>query len=214
MSKIDSNMSGYLHTYEAYRVPKGTKVQDATGKEVVLSNEEDTLVLTEKASRQLVEDRRNYGGMLHANAEAAAQKTQDEASKKIAQDQAKALAVFRSMSNGDNVPSSDESKLMDYDKKLYQAAKMAQAMAQMSKKKNETKESEWDEHEEEEYRNKMDKLCNESNEAAWGSAKELREFGEAQKENIVEIDSSVVDFSSLKTMSLGGVTGEFIDLSI
>ena len=39
MSKIDSNMSGYLHTYEAYRVPKGTKVQDATGKEVVLSNE-------------------------------------------------------------------------------------------------------------------------------------------------------------------------------
>ena len=51
MSKIDSNMSGYLHTYEAYRVPKGTKVQDATGKEVVLSNEEDVLVLTEKAIR-------------------------------------------------------------------------------------------------------------------------------------------------------------------
>ena len=40
------------------------------------------------------------------------------------------------------------------------------------------------------------------------------EFGEAQKNNIVEIDSSGVDFLSLKTMSLGGVTGEFIDLSI
>ena len=36
MSKIDSNMSGYLHTYEAYRIPKGTKVQDASGKEKVL----------------------------------------------------------------------------------------------------------------------------------------------------------------------------------
>lgn len=29
MSKIDSNMSGYLHTYEAYRIPKGTQVKDA-----------------------------------------------------------------------------------------------------------------------------------------------------------------------------------------
>lgn len=214
MSTVSSSMSGYLHVYEAYRIPKGTSVKNQAGEDVILSNDEDTLVLTDKSSRQLVEDRRNYGGMLQANAEAAAQKTQDEASKKIAQDQAKALAVFRSMSNGDNVPSSDESKLMDYDKKLYQAAKMAQAMAQMSRKRNETKESEWDEHEEEEYRNKMAKLCNESNEAAWGSAKELREFGEAQKENIVEIDSGKIDFSSLRTIPLGGVIGEYIDLSI
>lgn len=214
MSTISSSMSGYLHVYEAYRIPKGTSVQNQAGEDVVLSNDEDTLVLTEKSSRQLVEDRRNYGGMLQAKAEAAAQKTQDEASKKIAQDQAKALAVFRSMSNGDNVPSSDESKLMDYDKKLYQAAKMAQAMAQMAKKRSETKKSEWDDKEEEEYHNKMAKLCDESNEAAWGGAKELRAFSEAQKENIVEIDSGKIDFSSLRTIQLGGVIGEYIDLSI
>lgn len=214
MNSISNNMSSFLHTYEAYRVPKGTKVQNQAGEEVVLSNEEDTLVLTEKASRQLVNDRRDYGGMLQAQAEAAAEKTQQAASEKIAKDQAKAMAVFRSLANGDNVPSSDESKLMEYDSKLYQAAKAAQAMAQMAKKRAESKDSEWDEREEEEQRDKMNKLCDESNEAAFSGAKKIYEFGEAQKNNIVEIDSSGVDFSSLKTMSLGGVTGEFIDLSI
>ena len=94
MSKIDSNMSGYLHTYEAYRIPKGTKVQDATGKEIALSNEEDVLVLTEKAGKQLVKDRREHNGMLQKMAEMAAQKTQDAAREKIAKDQAKVMAVW------------------------------------------------------------------------------------------------------------------------
>ena len=31
MNNISSSISGYLHTYEAYRVPKGTKVQNADG---------------------------------------------------------------------------------------------------------------------------------------------------------------------------------------
>ena len=214
MNTISNNMSSYLHTYEAYRVPKGTKVQNQAGEEVVLSNEEDTLVLTEKASRQLVNDRRDYAEMLHSKAEMAAEKTQEAANEKIAKDQAKAMAVFRSLAKGDNVPSSDERRLMEYDSKLYQAAKSAQAMAQMSKKRTESKESEWDEREEEEQRNKMKQLGDESNEAAFAIEKESQEFNEAMKQNIVEVDSSGVDFSSLKTMSLGGVTGEFIDLSV
>ena len=37
MSRIDANMLGYLHTYEAYRIPKGTKVKDAAGEEIILS---------------------------------------------------------------------------------------------------------------------------------------------------------------------------------
>ena len=134
-----NSMSDYLHTYEAYRVPKGTVVKNADGENVVLSSEEDTLVLTEQASRQLVNDRRDYGGMLKKQAEMAAEKTQEAANEKIAKDQAKALAVFRSLAKGDNVPSSDESRLMEYDPKLYQAAKAAQAMAQMTKKKTESK---------------------------------------------------------------------------
>ena len=214
MNSISNNMSSFLHTYEAYRVPKGTKVQNQAGEEVVLSNEEDTLVLTEKASRQLVKDRGDYIGMLQTQAEMAAEKTQEAATERIAKDQAKAMAVFRSLANGDNVPSSDESRLMEYDSKLYQAAKAAQAMAQMAKKRAESKEPEWDEREEEEQRKKEKILGDESNEAALAIGKGSHEFNEAMKQNIVEVDSSGVDFSSLKTMSLGGVTGEFIDLSI
>lgn len=215
MNKIDNNMSAYLHTYEAYRVPKGTAVKDAAGKDVVLSEEKDVLVLTEKASRQLIEDRRDYGGMLQMKAELAAQKTQEEGMKQFMKDQAKALAVFRSMSNGDVVPSSDEKKLMDYDDKLYQAAKMAQAMAQRMKKEIEKKKSEWDEKEEAEQRKKMDELCEASNEAALAVGTGSHEFSAAQKQHIVEVDSSGVDFSSLTAVNLGsGVTGTNIDLSL
>lgn len=215
MNKIDNNMSAYLHAYEAYRVPKGTAVKDAAGKDVVLSEEKDVLVLTEKASRQLIEDRRDYGGMLQMKAELAAQKTQEEGMKQFMKDQAKALAVFRSMSNGDVVPSSDEKKLMDYDDKLYQAAKMAQAMAQRMKKEIEKKKSEWDEKEEAEQRKKMDELCEASNEAALAVGTGSHEFSAAQKQHIVEVDSSGVDFSSLIAVNLGsGVTGTNIDLSL
>ena len=217
MSKIDSNMSGYLHTYEAYRVPKGTKVQDATGKEVVLSNEEDVLVLTEKASKQLVKDRGEHTGMLQQKSEMAAQKTQDAANEKIAKDNAKVMAVYKAMANGDTVPASDERKLQEYDKDLYQAAKMAQSMAQLRTKQAERKHhaSQWDEKEEQAYNAKMKELGDASNEAVLAIGEGSYEFSSAQKENIVEIDSSGVDFSSMKVMSLGsGVTGAYIDLSI
>ena len=215
MNKIDTNMSAYLHTYEAYRIPKGTTVKDAAGKDMVLSEEKDVLVLTEKASRQLIEDRRDYGGMLQMKAELAAQKTQEEGMKQFMKDQAKALAVLRSMSNGDVVPSSDEKKLMEYDDKLYQAAKMAQAMAQRMKKEIEKKKSEWDEKEEAEQRKKMDELCEASNEAALAVGTGSHEFSAAQKQHIVEVDSSGVDFSSLTAVNLGsGVTGTNIDLSL
>ncbi len=214
MNKIDNNMKAYLHSYEAYRVPKGTAVKDAAGKDVVLSNEQDVLVLTEKASKQLIEDRRDYGGMLQTKAELAAQKTQEEGVKKMMKEQAKALAVFRSMADGDIVPSSDERKLMEYDDKLYQAAKMAQAMAQRMKEV-EKKKSEWDEKEEAEDKKRMEELCAASNEAALAVGTGSREFSAAQKQHIVEVDSSGVDFSTLTAVNLGsGVTGANIDLSL
>lgn len=214
MQKIDNNMKAYLHSYEAYRVPKGTTVKDTTGKDVVLSQQEDVLVLTEQASKQLIKDRSNYGGMLQTKAELAAQKTQEEGMKKMMKEQAKALAVFRSMVDGDIVPSSDERKLMEYDDKLYQAAKMAQAMAQRMKEV-EKKKSEWDEKEEAEDKKRMEELCEASNEAALAVGTGSQEFSTAQKQHIVEIDSSGVDFSSITAVNLGsGVTGSNIDFSL
>ena len=215
MQKIDNNMSAYLHQYEAYRIPKGTTVKDMTGNDVVLSNTEDVLVLTEEASRQLVKDRGDYGNMLQTKAELAAQKTQSAAMEQMMKDQAKALAVFRSMSDGDIVPDADERKLMEYDDKLYQAAKMAQAMAQRMKKEVENKESEWDEREEKENQRKREKLCEESNEAALAVGTGMQQLSAAQKQNIVEVDSSGVDLSNITAVNLGsGVTGSNIDLSL
>ena len=213
MGRIDANMSGYLHTYEAYRIPKGTKVKDTTGKDVILSNEEDILVLTEKASRQLVEDRRNYGYMLQMQAERAAQRTQEEASEKYAKDQAKVMSVFRAMAKGDIVPASDEKKLMEYSSELYQSAKMAQSMALQAERRKH--KSQWDDKEEEAHEAKMKELRDESNEAALAVGTGSSKFSNEQKERIVEIDSSGVDFSSMQVMNLGsGVAGAYINLSV
>lgn len=164
MSVLNTDTTGYLHTYEAYRVPKGTTVKNGNGEDIVLSNEEDTLVLTEESSRQLVNDRKDYWNKLFGQAESATQKSGDSAAEKQAKDQAKAMAVYRSLVNGDVVPASDEQKLMQYNKDLYQAAKMAQAMAQQRSKKAESKGSEWNENEEKEYQKKQAAL----NEASRG----------------------------------------------
>lgn len=213
MSKIETGMSGYLHTYEAYRVPKGTSVKNASGEDIVLSNEEDVLVLTKKAGKQLVKDRRAHNGMLQLKAELAAQKTQNAANEKNAEDQAKIMAVYRAIAKGDIVPASDERKLQEYSADLYQAAKMAQSMAQINERKKHA--SQWDEEEEDAYNAKKKALCDESNEAAAAAITGARDFSNAQKKRIVEIDSSNIDFSSMEVMSLGaGVTGVLIDLSI
>lgn len=215
MRGIDNTMLSYLHTYEAYRIPKGTKVLGSDGKEVVLSEQEDKLVLTEQAGKQLIKDRQKYGEMLQLRAEVAAQETQEEAMKKHTEDQAKAMAVFRSMSKGDTVPVTDENKLMAYDDKLYQAAKIAQALAQMAEKRTEDKESLWDEREEAEYAKKMEELCSESNERALEVGTKSQEFSQVQKQNIVEVDAGQMDFSKVKVANLGsGVEGMNVDLSI
>lgn len=213
MQRIDSNITTYLHTYEAYRVPKGTKVRDASGEEMILSGEEDMLVLTEKSCRQLVKDRMDHNMMLLQDVQMAAQKTQQASMEKITDDMVKAMAVYQAMAKGDIVPGEDEKKLQEYSADLYQAAKIAQAMARQTERKKQ--ESKWDEKEEEAYEEKMQQLRDESNEAVLSMGKKSREFSGAQKEHIVEIDSSGVDFSAMKVMNLGsGVTGAYIDLSL
>lgn len=213
MNRIDAGMSAYLHTYEAYRVPKGTTVKDAKGEDIVLSKEEDVLVLTEKAGKQLVKDRREHNGMLQLKAEAAAQKTQAAVSEKRAADELKIMAVYRAIARGDIVPAGDEKKLLEYSAELYQAAKMAQAMVQEAERRKQ--DSQWDEEEEDAYNAKKRELCAESEAAAAAVSKGSKKFSSVQKERIVEIDAEDVDFSSMKVMNLGsGITGMYMDLSV
>lgn len=125
----------------------------------------------------------------------------------------KIMAVYRAMVKGDIVPGSDERKLQEYSSDLYQAAKMAQAMAQVSERKKQ--KSQWDEQEERAYNEKKKELSDVSNKAVSDLVEGSQKFSSVQKECIIEIDSSGVDFSSMKVMSLGaGVTGVNIDLSV
>lgn len=212
MKTIDNRMTSYLHTYEAYRVEKGTKVQDTSGNAMVLSDESDVLVLTEKATKQFLKDRNDYAELLEMNWNVKAEQCNAESTKEMGKDLVKIMAVYRALEKGNYVPAKDERKLQEYDADLYQAAKIAQAMAQQKRKKE---KSQWDEKEEEEHRKEMEELKQEADEALDDYCKGIKTFSDIQKTQVVETDSSNVDFSSLKVENLGnGVAGVQIDFYI
>ena len=63
----------------------------------------------------------------------------------------KIMTVFRRLAHGDIVPQSDEKKLMEYDSKMYTAAKNMQAMAQRMKDEIKKHKSLWEDEEKKEY---------------------------------------------------------------
>ena len=80
--------------------------------------------------------------MVH-DAESARQQGQTMA--KAAEDMVKIMEVYRRIASGAKVPSKDEKKLMEYDFKLYMAAKQA---ALMAKRNEEEYDSLWEDEEE------------------------------------------------------------------
>ncbi len=79
------------------------------------------------------------------NAEVSRQ--QGEAMAEYAEDLGKIMTVFRRLAHGDIVPQGDERRLMEYDEKMYQAAKNLQMMAQMAEKERKRHRSLWDDDE-------------------------------------------------------------------
>ena len=69
--------------------------------------------------------------------EAQQQKNSSENAKKTSAEVAKIMEVARRISSGAIVPASDEKKLMEYNDKLYYAAKQAQMFHKMNDKKRE-----------------------------------------------------------------------------
>ena len=70
---------------------------------------------------------------------------QGEAMSESVSEMGKILMVFQRLAHGDNVPQTDEQKLMEYDDKMYQVAKNLQRMAQQMNKNQKDYESLWDE---------------------------------------------------------------------
>ena len=204
----------YLHSYEAYRIPEGSSAMNAQNSALVKKGGECELVLTESSRKQLVKDRIDYAFAMKFEQDKAFAKQEQEALKKYSSDQAKALSVYRKLAKGDIVPSTDENKLMEYDEKLYQAAKMAQMMAQRAER--EKHESEWDPKEEAEYQAKLKALGEVGEELVEATNETFGEFIEAQTSSVVEIDASSTTLSSIKSFYNmgGGLAGAVLDISL
>lgn len=215
VSKVN-NFTGYLNTYEAYKIPKEHElVKDIA--QPMETQDGCVLVLTEEASKKMQQDKEKVGAMLMADVQLASARSQSEGVKKMGEDMGKILEVFRLMCKGHNVPQSDEKKLMEYDDDMYQAAKNAQMMAQIrEKQKQKNEESQWDEKEEAEFREKMDKLNQDVDDATKNMSTGSAQFAEAQKANIVPIETSSADIAAIDSVSSlgGGVVGASFDFTI
>ncbi len=215
VSKVN-NFAGFMNTYEAYKIPKEHElVKDIA--EPMETEDGCVLVLTEEASKRLQQDKEKVGAMLMADVQMASAKSQVEGAKKYGEDMSKILTVFRLMCQGHNVPHSDEKKLMEFDDKMYQAAKNAQMMAQLrEKQKQKNEESQWDEEEEAEFREKMDALNQDVEDATQNMSAGSAAFSEAQKANIVPIETSSADIAAIDSVSSlgGGVVGARVDFTI
>lgn len=215
VSKVN-NFTGYLNTYEAYKIPKEHElVKDIA--QPMETEDGCVLVLTEEASKKMQQDKEKVGAMLMADVQLASARSQSEGVKKMGEDMGKILEVFRLMCKGHNVPQSDEKKLMEYDDDMYQAAKNAQMMAQIrEKQKQKNEESQWDEKEEAEFREKMDKLNQDVDDATKNMSTGSAQFAEAQKANIVPIETSSADIAAIDSVSSlgGGVVGASFDFTI
>jgi len=215
VSKVN-NFTGYLNTYEAYKIPKDHElVKDIA--QPMETEDGCVLVLTEEASKKMQQDKEKVGAMLMADVQLASARSQSEGVKKMGEDMGKILEVFRLMCKGHNVPQSDEKKLMEYDDDMYQAAKNAQMMAQIrEKQKQKNEESQWDEKEEAEFREKMDKLNQDVDDATKNMSTGSAQFAEAQKANIVPIETSSADIAAIDSVSSlgGGVVGASVDFTI
>ena len=84
---------------------------------------------------------------------------QGDAMADAAKDEAKVMEVARRIMHGDKVPAYDEKKLMEYDWKLYSAAKNIASMLEMQKKRKEHK-SLWEDEEEKEYADPLEEADN------------------------------------------------------
>ena len=84
---------------------------------------------------------------------------QGDAMADAAKEEAKIMEVARRIMKGDIVPAYDEKKLMEYDWKLYSAAKNIASMIELQKKRKEHK-SLWEDEEEKEYADPMEEANN------------------------------------------------------
>ncbi len=120
---------------------------------VELSRELSMVEAQYEESRKAMEQISGIETMIH-NREVA--KQQSEAMEEYAKNMARIMEVYRRISSGEKVPPEDEQKLMEYDYKMYQAAKLA---AQMHEASEEEHDSLWEDEENTAERKQADEIA-------------------------------------------------------
>lgn len=114
---------------------------------VIYADQAAVLELTYNAVAEKQDEYQNYMDQLmeqwNAKFDEVSTRENAEAEKEGFEDLRKIMEVVRRMTKGDNVPHSDEQKVMEYNKDMYQMAKSAQMVAQMRKKDREDHDSLW-----------------------------------------------------------------------
>lgn len=130
------------------------KMKTTENGSVVFANEAASLELKYNAVAEKQNEYQNYMDQLmeqwSMKHDAIVEQQNAEAEEEGFRELAKVMEVARRLSHGDIVPQSDEKKLMEFDKDLYQMAKNAQMMAQIREKDRKRYESLWEDEEERE----------------------------------------------------------------
>lgn len=129
------------------------KMENTENGAELYADEAATLELTYNAVSEKYDEYKDYMDQLmdqwDAKFNAVAADQQADAAKDYGQEMGKILQVARRIMHGDIVPMSDEKKLLDFDKDLYQMAKSIGAMAKLEKRKK--YKSLWEDEEKKEY---------------------------------------------------------------
>ena len=210
MYGVSFNITPYVHKYEAVKLQKGQEVPKDKQANLITGDDGEQYMLTDAAKEQMIKYKKAFNDAYMMQSEMATSKANSEAEKKHAEDQAKAMTVYRNMAKGDIVPPGDERRLMEYDKDMYQFAKTAQMMAQVAERKKH--KSEWDEEEERKYQEKQNKLNEESNAWVENLNPTAQALFAAQRDAIVEIEAPVA--AEVPAMAvLGGDMGVVLDIN-
>ena len=133
------------------------KIKTTENGSVIYANEAATLELVYNAVEEKQNEYQEYMdqlmGQWTAKFNEVASKQQADAAKEYGEEMGKLITVARRIMHGDIVPQSDEKKLMEFDRDLYQMAKNIGALAKMKDKKE--YDSLWDE-EKKEYEDPME----------------------------------------------------------
>lgn len=136
------------------------KIKTTENGAVIYADEGATLELTYNAVAEKQKEYQDYMDTLMGQWEAkfneVATRENAKATEEGFKDLSKIMEVVRRMTRGDTVPQSDEKKVMEYDKDMYQMAKTAQMVARMRNKDREEHDSLWEDEEKREREDAME----------------------------------------------------------